>query len=49
MTSTSMKMVAASMPLSLAERTRTSTDPVWERLPAPPMSRKRHVPQEDIC
>jgi hypothetical protein len=48
-TSTSMKMVAASIPLSVAERTRASTGPVWERGPAPSMSRKRYVRERDIC
>ena len=42
-TSTSTKMVAASTPLSVAERTRASTGPVWERRPGPSMSRKRYL------
>ena len=42
-TSTSTKTVAASTPLSVAERTRASTGPVWERPPAPSMCRKRYL------
>ena len=48
-TSTSTKMVAASIPERVAERTRASTRLVWEPHRGPSTCRKRYTPPGRIC